>query len=171
MYYGLYAFSELVANYSRWLPLSVTPVRPGSFNHVNNTGQAALRKQLHRGKSPALNFVAHATCDRHGAVRVLLLLKDLNDTAGVNATVSISVAASSSLLQRKQTPHQDIGGMPTPLRCVGTITRLTEPTGEPASKRRYSFLLSETPGLTLHDLNICMQAIMAFQNEVSPMRD
>ena len=77
----------------------------------------------------ALNFVAHATCDRYGAVRVLLLLKELNNTASVNATVSISVAASNSLLKRAQMRQREMGGTATPPRCVGTIARLTEPAG------------------------------------------
>ena len=69
MYYGLFAFSELVANYSRWLPLSAEP-----------DGGAAV------------NFAAHASVDDQGGVRVLLLHKDLQRREPVNASVSLPAA-------------------------------------------------------------------------------
>lgn len=142
---GLYVFSELVANYSRWLPLSIIPSRHAPHDHVSLGGETMRRMQAVPAAAPppavvepVLNFAAHATCDRHGTVRVLLLLKDLNSTSSVNATVGVSVGASSSLLQRAQLQRKtargfaDVSGGNKPVtpQCAGTIARLIEPPGE-----------------------------------------
>eukprot|EP01046_Picozoa_sp_COSAG06_P026149 COSAG06_NODE_2236_length_7275_cov_86.121656_6_plen_159_part_00 len=137
---GLYAFSELVANYSRWLPLSVAP------SPSLAVGGGAAEAEPH-----ALNFAAHATTDRDGVVRVLLLLKDLESTDSVNATVSLpggllrrrwqqeqqQAAVHNTGRDRAEGRVEREGGStaraapPPPRRCVVQAARLTEPAGAP----------------------------------------
>ena len=69
LYYGMLLFSELVANYSHWVPA-----------HASNLPSSA---------------VAHATRDHHGRVKVLLVMKDLNATAAATISVSVSGATGS----------------------------------------------------------------------------
>lgn len=134
---GLYAFSELVANYSRWLPLSVAP-----------SPSLAVAGAAAEAEPHALNFAAHATTDRDGVVRVLLLLKDLESTDSVNATVSLP----GGLLRRRWRQEQQHAAVhntsrdgaagrvdreegstapPPPRRCIVQAARLTEPAGAP----------------------------------------
>lgn len=77
LYYGLLLFSELVANYSQWVSTS-SPVTASGL---------------------PINAVAHATVDTYGRVKVLLVAKDLAQTAH---TASVAITITRSRLEINQ---------------------------------------------------------------------
>ena len=69
LYYGMLAFAELTANHSRWLTHTQSAAAPG--------------------------FVAHATVNKGGDVKVLLIAKDLADAGEEARTVLVCLDAAN----------------------------------------------------------------------------
>ena len=100
LYYGLLAFSELTANHARWRPSVL------SFHqHAEQPGQ------------PEYNLVAHAAEGAAGEVRVLLLNKELKETAAANVTVTVTLwrPAPGADLPQARVARLLAGGPSSPL--------------------------------------------------------